>query len=74
MKGTAPQSLTIDQPLFPSLNRWIQMQTNLHRVSEIAATAEHMVNDGTEAKASVKLFREHDRDSDLEHDDLAVGT
>ncbi|GJY32207.1 reverse transcriptase domain-containing protein [Tanacetum coccineum] len=29
------------------------MQINLHRVSEVAATAEHMVNDGTEAKASV---------------------
>ncbi|KAJ9549726.1 hypothetical protein OSB04_022269 [Centaurea solstitialis] len=62
---------------FPTLNRWIQMQTNLHRVSEVAVTAEQMISDGTdkaEAKTSVKRFREHDSDSDLEHDDLAVGT
>ncbi|KAI3812488.1 hypothetical protein L1987_17198 [Smallanthus sonchifolius] len=56
---------------FPTLNRWIQMQTNLHRVSEVAVTAEHTVNE--EAKTSVKRFREHDSDSDLELDDLAVG-
>ncbi|KAI3501756.1 hypothetical protein L1887_29761 [Cichorium endivia] len=60
---------------FPTLNRWIQMQTNLHRVSEVAVTADHTVNDGSEVKTSVKRFREHDSDSDLEHDDLAaVGT
>ncbi|XP_024993509.1 uncharacterized protein LOC112527248 isoform X2 [Cynara cardunculus var. scolymus] len=62
---------------FPTLNRWIQMQTNLHRVSEVAVTAENMISDGSdkpEAKTSVKRFREHDSDSDLEHDDLAVGT
>ncbi|CAH1453273.1 unnamed protein product [Lactuca virosa] len=60
---------------FPTLNRWIQMQTNLHRVSEVAVTAEHSVNDGIEAKTYVKRFREHDSDSDLEHDELAaVGT
>ncbi|KAD3641724.1 hypothetical protein E3N88_30948 [Mikania micrantha] len=58
---------------FPTLNRWIQMQTNLHRVSEVAVTAEHMIKDGSEAKTSVKRFREHDSDSDLEHDDLTVG-
>ncbi|KAI3728271.1 hypothetical protein L6452_16904 [Arctium lappa] len=61
---------------FPTLNRWIQMQTNLHRVSEVAVTAEHIISDGSdkpEAKTSVKRFREHDSDSDLEHDDLAVG-
>ncbi|MFS8030630.1 hypothetical protein Hanom_Chr17g01536291 [Helianthus anomalus] len=58
---------------FPTLNRWIQMQTNLHRVSEVAVTAEHTTNDGSEAKTSVKRFREHDSDSDLEHEDLAVG-
>lgn len=50
------------------------MQTNLHRVSEVDITAENMINDGTEAKTSVKRFREHDSDSDLELDDLAVGT
>nr|XP_043638938.1 LOW QUALITY PROTEIN: uncharacterized protein LOC122610032 [Erigeron canadensis] len=58
---------------FPTLNRWIQMQTNLHRVSEVAVTDKHVINDGSEAKISVKRFREHDSDSDLEHDDLAVG-
>ncbi|KAL7597607.1 hypothetical protein Lser_V15G25266 [Lactuca serriola] len=60
---------------FPTLNRWIQMQTNLHRVSEVVVTAEHSVNDGIEVKTSVKRFREHDSDYDLEHDELAtVGT
>lgn len=49
------------------------MQTNLHRVSEVAVTAEHTINNGSEPKTSVKRFREHDSDSDLEHDDLAVG-
>ncbi|CAH1426329.1 unnamed protein product [Lactuca virosa] len=72
--STMSGSLT-DGPGFPTLNRWIQMQTNLHRVSEVAVTAEHSVNDGIEAKTSVKRFREHDSDSDLEHDELAaVGT
>lgn len=51
------------------------MQTNLHRVSEVAVTAEHSVNDGIEVKTSVKRFREHDSDYDLQHDELAtVGT
>ncbi|XP_071701623.1 uncharacterized protein [Rutidosis leptorrhynchoides] len=59
---------------FPTLNRWIQMQTNLHRVSEVAVNdAEHLISDGGQANTSVKRFREHDSDSDLEHDDLAVG-
>ncbi|CAI9294006.1 unnamed protein product [Lactuca saligna] len=57
---------------FPTLNRWIQMQANLHRLSEVAITAEHSVNDGIEAKTSVKRFWEHDSDSDLEHDELAL--
>nr|GEV14748.1 hypothetical protein [Tanacetum cinerariifolium] len=38
---------------FPTLNRWIQMQTNLHRVSEVAATAEHMINDAVGTGLSV---------------------
>ncbi|CAH1413398.1 unnamed protein product [Lactuca virosa] len=72
--STMSGSLT-DGPGFLTLNRWIQMQTNLHRVSEVAVTAEHSVNDGIEAKTYVKRFREHDSDSDLEHDELAaVGT
>ncbi|KAL4570212.1 hypothetical protein LXL04_025863 [Taraxacum kok-saghyz] len=58
---------------FPTLNRWIQMQTNLHRVSEVAVSGDQMINDGSEGKMSVKRFREHDSDSDLEHDELAVG-
>ncbi|KAA8525316.1 hypothetical protein F0562_007171 [Nyssa sinensis] len=34
---------------FPTLNRWIQMQTNLHRVSEFAVTDENATEDGMAA-------------------------
>lgn len=60
---------------FPTLNRWIQMQTNLHRVSEFAVTAEHETEDGiakSESKTAIKRFREHDSDTESEVDDIAV--
>ncbi|PSS01176.1 hypothetical protein CEY00_Acc22534, partial [Actinidia chinensis var. chinensis] len=60
---------------FPTLNRWIQMQTNLHRVSEFAETAEHETDGGmvkSEPKTTIKRYREHDSDTDSEGDDIAV--
>lgn len=60
---------------FPTLNRWIQMQSNLHRVSEFSVMAEHTVKDGVEkpeAKTAIKRFREHDSDSESELDDISV--
>ncbi|XAR70903.1 hypothetical protein NMG60_11027941 [Bertholletia excelsa] len=60
---------------FPTLNRWIQMQTNLHRVSEVAVTAEHETKAGivkSEPKAAVKRYLEHDSDTESEVDDSAV--
>ncbi|KAM7490346.1 hypothetical protein LguiA_033267 [Lonicera macranthoides] len=62
---------------FPTLNRWIQMQTNLHRVSEFSVMADPTIKDVTdipEAKTAIKRFREHDTDSESEVDDAAVGT
>ncbi|KAL3819038.1 hypothetical protein ACJIZ3_004943 [Penstemon smallii] len=61
---------------FPTLNRWIQMQTNLHRVSEFAVMTEHGtddVKDNSEAKTAMKRFRENDSDTESEIDDVAVG-
>ncbi|KAK9698114.1 hypothetical protein RND81_08G083600 [Saponaria officinalis] len=61
---------------FPTLNRWIQMQTNLHRVSEFAVPAKD-VNDAAGArndlKCSVKRPRDHDSDSESDIDEN-VGT
>ncbi|XP_052210694.1 uncharacterized protein LOC127813651 [Diospyros lotus] len=62
---------------FPTLNRWIQMQTNLHRVSEFAVTAEHEIDHSmvkSEPKMAIKRYREHDSDTDTEVDDNTVGT
>uniref|UniRef100_A0A1D1Z361 Zinc finger FYVE domain-containing protein 26 n=1 Tax=Anthurium amnicola TaxID=1678845 RepID=A0A1D1Z361_9ARAE len=60
---------------FPTLNRWIQMQSNLHRVSEsaIAATSDAEVAfTTTEPKHSVKRLREPESDTESEVDDVAV--
>ncbi|KAL3655643.1 hypothetical protein CASFOL_000039 [Castilleja foliolosa] len=61
---------------FPTLNRWIQMQTNLHRVSEFAVMTElgtDDVKDNSETKTAMKRFRENDSDTESESDDMAVG-
>ncbi|KAL6533903.1 hypothetical protein OROHE_013736 [Orobanche hederae] len=61
---------------FPTLNRWIQLQTNLHRVSEFAVMIEHGtddVKDNSEPKTAIKRFRENDCDTESESDDMAVG-
>lgn len=56
---------------FPTLNRWIQMQTNLHRVSEFAVTANQTADDSNlEARNSVKRVREHDTETESDADDI----
>lgn len=48
------------------------MQTNLHRVSEVAVTAKPLANDEKvkpATKTAVKRFLEHDSDSESEVDD-----
>ncbi|CAI9784832.1 unnamed protein product [Fraxinus pennsylvanica] len=60
---------------FPTLNRWIQMQTNLHRVSEFAVMSENREGeskDNSEAKTAMKRFRDDDSDTESEVDDVAV--
>ncbi|KAL2517677.1 hypothetical protein Adt_13924 [Abeliophyllum distichum] len=60
---------------FPTLNRWIQMQTNLHRVSEFAVMSENRADEGkdkSEAKTAMKRFRDNDSDTESEVDDVAV--
>ncbi|OUZ99912.1 hypothetical protein BVC80_9069g19 [Macleaya cordata] len=60
---------------FPTLNRWIQMQTNLHRVSEYAITdkrAAENSNAKPEAKTACKRFREADSDTESEVDDMVL--
>ncbi|XP_058075240.1 uncharacterized protein LOC131223756 isoform X2 [Magnolia sinica] len=60
---------------FPTLNRWIQMQSNLHRVSESAITAKHPNEMGipkTEAKVAVKRSHDPDSDTESEFDDMVT--
>lgn len=47
------------------------MQTNLHRVSEFAVTANQTVDDGNlEARTSVKRVREHATEAESDADDI----
>ncbi|KAF6172870.1 hypothetical protein GIB67_035424 [Kingdonia uniflora] len=58
---------------FPTLNRWIQMQTNLHRISESSMTAKHATeseNAKPEAKTSVKRHRDSESDTESDVDDM----
>ncbi|XP_058202196.1 uncharacterized protein LOC131316773 isoform X2 [Rhododendron vialii] len=62
---------------FPTLNRWIQMQTNLHRVSEVAVSAELHTDDGivkAEPKTAIKRYRELESDNESEVDDITGNT
>ncbi|KAG9459296.1 hypothetical protein H6P81_003804 [Aristolochia fimbriata] len=80
--GQAPDSdrlfyeFALDQSeRFPTLNRWIQMQSNLHRVSATNWTLKD--KSGVDVakpngKVSVKRVRESDSDTESEVDDLAV--
>lgn len=56
---------------FPTLNRWIQIQTNLHRVSEFAVTSKDTDDAGgmQNNRKSVKRTRDHDTDTESEIDD-----
>ncbi|GMH10819.1 hypothetical protein Nepgr_012660 [Nepenthes gracilis] len=60
---------------FPTLNRWIQMQTNLHRVSEFAVTSNDATDDQVkvEDKSPMKRPREHDIDTETEVDGNSIG-
>ncbi|XP_038897971.1 uncharacterized protein LOC120085832 isoform X2 [Benincasa hispida] len=58
---------------FPTLNRWIQLQTNLQRVSEFAITAKQDVDDAgfkPDTRASMKRLLEHDSDTESEFDEI----
>ncbi|MED6195197.1 hypothetical protein PIB30_035809, partial [Stylosanthes scabra] len=55
---------------FPTLNRWIQMQTNLHRVSEVAVTGQTADDGNREARTSIKRIREHDTETESDADDI----
>ncbi|XP_039118557.1 uncharacterized protein LOC120254523 isoform X2 [Dioscorea cayenensis subsp. rotundata] len=57
---------------FPTLNRWIQMQSNLHRVSEstMAKSDSDVSTTKPEVKNSVKRFRESESDTESEVGDL----
>lgn len=62
---------------FPTLNRWIQMQTNLHRVSEVAITADQRGSDGKskpETRTAIKRVRDPDSDTESEVDDVVGNT
>ncbi|KAK8942081.1 hypothetical protein KSP40_PGU011520 [Platanthera guangdongensis] len=60
---------------FPTLNRWIQMQSNLHRVSESAIATEND-NEVSIAKSDVKIsakrFRDPESDTESEIDNFTV--
>ncbi|KAK8453043.1 hypothetical protein SEVIR_5G218000v4 [Setaria viridis] len=60
---------------YPTLNRWIQMQSNLHRVSESSVTdkSENEVSlHQSKGKFSMKRAREHDSDGESELDDIII--
>ncbi|EPS72500.1 hypothetical protein M569_02257, partial [Genlisea aurea] len=58
---------------YPALNRWIQMQTNLHRVFEVAITKIHGLNDSEdESEATVKMKRVHESESETDSENENV--
>ncbi|XP_031374174.1 uncharacterized protein LOC116188838 isoform X3 [Punica granatum] len=60
---------------FPTLNRWIQTQTNLHRVSEFAVMSSQTAEDSRverETRTAIKRLREHDSDTESELDDTTA--
>ncbi|CAH9122192.1 unnamed protein product [Cuscuta epithymum] len=61
---------------FPTLNRWIQMQSNLHRVSEFAVTADHAKNYiiEPESRGCMKRLRDYGSDSESEIDENTVSS
>uniref|UniRef100_A0A0D9YB77 ZFYVE26-like TPR repeats domain-containing protein n=1 Tax=Oryza glumipatula TaxID=40148 RepID=A0A0D9YB77_9ORYZ len=60
---------------YPTLNRWIQMQCNLHRVSESAVSAEtdnEVTLHQPKGKFSSKRAREPDSDAESEIEDVVI--
>jgi zinc finger FYVE domain-containing protein 26 len=60
---------------YPTLNRWIQMQSNLHRVSESSVTdkSESEVSlHQSKGKFSMKRAREPDSDGESEIEDIVI--
>ncbi|GJM94022.1 hypothetical protein PR202_ga10633 [Eleusine coracana subsp. coracana] len=60
---------------YPTLNRWIQMQSNLHRVSESSVTAKTGNNvslNQSKGKFSMKRAREPDSDAESEFEDIVI--
>uniref|UniRef100_M8C4G1 Uncharacterized protein n=1 Tax=Aegilops tauschii TaxID=37682 RepID=M8C4G1_AEGTA len=60
---------------YPTLNRWIQMQSNLHRVSESAVavkTENEVAVHQSKGKFSIKRAREPDSDAESELEDVVI--
>ncbi|KAK3161162.1 hypothetical protein QOZ80_1BG0073090 [Eleusine coracana subsp. coracana] len=60
---------------YPTLNRWIQMQSNLHRVSESSVTAKtgnDVSLNQSKGKFSMKRAREPDSDAESEFEDIVI--
>ncbi|TVU34358.1 hypothetical protein EJB05_16190, partial [Eragrostis curvula] len=60
---------------YPTLNRWIQMQSNLHRVSESSVTAKtrnELSLHQSKGKFSMKRVREPDSDAESELEDIVI--
>ncbi|XP_010472597.1 PREDICTED: uncharacterized protein LOC104752215 [Camelina sativa] len=58
---------------FPTLNRWIQMQTNLHRVSEFVVTPKQKPDDSRikpDERTGIKRLLEHDSDSESDTEEF----
>ncbi|KFK32552.1 hypothetical protein AALP_AA6G257700 [Arabis alpina] len=58
---------------FPTLNRWIQMQTNLHRVSEFVVTPKQKPDDTRikpDERTAIKRLLEHDSDSESDAEEI----
>uniref|UniRef100_A0A1J3CB32 ZFYVE26-like TPR repeats domain-containing protein n=1 Tax=Noccaea caerulescens TaxID=107243 RepID=A0A1J3CB32_NOCCA len=58
---------------FPTLNRWIQMETNLHRVSEFVVTPKQKPDDTRikpDERTGIKRLLEHDSDSESDAEEV----
>jgi len=59
---------------YPTLNRWIQMQSNLHRVSESSVTDKSEVSlHQSKGKFCMKRTREPDSDGESELEEAVIG-
>ncbi|WOL00352.1 hypothetical protein Cni_G09065 [Canna indica] len=61
---------------FPTLNRWIQLQSNLHKISETTIASKNdskVVANISNGKVSTKRLREPESDTESEIDDMVVG-